>query len=641
MNRALNPDDLLRLRFICDGRIAPDGKSVAYVLSHAAVGKASDVWEIRLRDLGSGTEKHISDDVAPSSPRWSPDGTRLAFIKAEAQRHALGLISVQDGTSRSIDIPGGGLHSAPAWSADGKKIAVVIGTRAPDPDCRRITTRQYRSEGLGFTDSISQKLCLIDAVSGAISTLVEGSGVYSNLEWDAAGERILFLRTSLPEPFDRYYSPHLYTVRIADRTVHEHLGTGWSIQFASWVPGEKRFAIVGAYKGSVTIPTPDLWVVDEDGANASCRSTHVKGRVGFRIHHDMPMWGMGSGLVVKDKTSAWVTVQTGGSPEVWQMTLSGPVRCERVVGGERCCMLLNASADKSSLLFAATDPRTPPDLFLFDGKAQRRLTEVNREVLSGWPTLRHQNLKFRSADGLELEGWYVADASKTGPLPTVMFIHGGPWLGVGNAYRFDFHMLASHGIGVLFANFRGSFGYGEEFARGIMGKWGELGFPDHMAAVDHAIKAGLADSKRLGVWGHSHGGFATCWVIGHTERFRAAVAEAPVTDFTTLYYTTDAPDYFSYDMGGKPHEMPEVYRSRSPMTYAHRCKTATLFIHPEKDLRCPISESEQFYRVLLDVGCAAELVRLRDVNHMGYAVGPPPVRVGQRTALLEWFKKHL
>jgi len=369
----------------------------------------------------------------------------------------------------------------------------------------------------------------------------------------------------------------------------------------------------------------------------------VKGRVGFRLHHDMPIWDLSSlnGVVIKSPSSAWVTVQHGGRAEILEMSLTGPQRCVRVASGDRSCLALDASRDRGELLFVSTDMLTPPDLFLWNGQTQSRITCSNRDVLADWPQLRHQTLRIRSPDGYDLDGWFLADAALQGPLPTVMFIHGGPFLATGHIFRFDLHLLASHGFGVVCGNFRGSFGYGEEFAHAIMGDWGARGLPDHLAILDSAIERGVADPARLGVWGASHGGFATCWLVGHSQRFRAAVAEAAVTNLATAYYLSDAPDLFTRDLGGRPHEIPDVYRSRSPLSYAHRCTTPTLLIHGELDFRCPIAEAEQFYRALLDVGCPAELVRLSDADHMGDSMGPPATRVAQNSALLEWFARFL
>jgi len=235
----------------------------------------------------------------------------------------------------------------------------------------------------------------------------------------------------------------------------------------------------------------------------------------------------------------------------------------------------------------------------------------------------------------------MARADALGPQPTVMFIHGGPFLASGYAFRFDLVMLAANGYAVLFSNFRGSFGYGLAHTRAIHGDWGTRGFPDHMGTVDEAVKRGFADANRLGVWGQSHGGFATCWIVGHTTRFKAAVAEASVTNFATTYYLCDIPEGFSSIIGGRPDEIPDVYRSRSPITYAHRCKTPTLMLHGADDLRCTLAEAEQFYRVLRDNGCTSEMVILKGCNHMGDAMGPLTARVGQNEALLDWFERYL
>jgi len=248
---------------------------------------------------------------------------------------------------------------------------------------------------------------------------------------------------------------------------------------------------------------------------------------------------------------------------------------------------------------------------------------------------------FASADGLQMEGWWMARGDSVGPQPTILFVHGGPYIAIGCVFRFDFWMLAAHGYAVLFANFRGSIGYGAAFSLAIDPDWGANGFPDHMAAVDAAVARGFADSRRLGVWGASHGGFATAWIVGHTDRFRAAVAEASIVDCASMYYLSDLPDFLAQQLGGKPHEVPEVYRLRSPLSYAHRCKTPTLLLHGDRDIRCPVAGAESFFRALLDARCVTELVILKDCDHLGDSAGPLSARLGQNEALLGWFAKYL
>ena len=222
----------------------------------------------------------------------------------------------------------------------------------------------------------------------------------------------------------------------------------------------------------------------------------------------------------------------------------------------------------------------------------------------------------------------------------MLFIHGGPFASTGNAFRYDFRLLSSQGYGVLFANYRGSAGYDEQFRQKLSGHWGRS-YPDHIGAVEAAVARGLADSNRLGVWGHSYGGFATCWIVGHTNRFKAALAEAAFTNCTTHYYLTDAPGIQERFLGGKPHEIPDIYRACSPVSYAHRCRTPIMLVHGESDLRCPISEAEQFHRLLKDIGCESQLFRIPDCTHLGDSLGPLSARQAQNDALMFWFGKHL
>lgn len=639
MSRALRPEDVLRLKFIRDARISPAGNEIAYLLSTSSLRDRDDLFALQIRTVDTGTERRMAEGPAIRSPRWSGTGDRLAYVDQDK----LIVCDVRMCSEKQYTFSGESIQGAPAWSPDGRAIVLILGREeSGEPPSRRLATRHYRADGMGFFQGKSQRLCLVDSATGVATTLVDDLGFYSNIEWDDSGERVMFLGSRDPIPFAGY-SPQLYSVRISDRHVTRHFGDGWYIEKAKWMPGAKRIAVIGAYQSKLTVPTTDLWVVDCDGTNADCRTDAVRGRVGCRVHHDMPLWELEAlnGLVIRDSSSAWISVQLGGSVEVHDVSLSGPARCERVLGGDRVCVVLDSPADRRAFLYFATDAVTPADLFLFDGHTERRITELNSEVLSSWPQVTCRHVPFRSSEGMTMDAWFLSAARNPDPVPTVMFIHGGPYFASGHAFHFDAHMLASHDMGVLFANFRGSFGYGEDFTKAIVGDWGERGFPDHMAAVDVAIKAGLADPGRLGVWGASHGGFATSWIVGHTDRFRAAVAEAAVTNFTSAYYLSDCPEVWVRELGGKPHEIPDVYRSRSPLTYAHRCKTPTLMLHGDSDLRCPLSEAEQFFAALLDAGCKAELVRIRGASHLGDSMGSPAMRVAQNEALLDWFKRYL
>lgn len=638
MKDRLGADDLFDLKFLRDARLSPDGTKAASVVSWTG---ESEHFEIAICELKTSRWTRLAYDGNAIWPRWSPDGRWLAFVGD-------GRLRLADMNSGHIGEPltpeGHAVQGAPSWSPDSERMAVSLLRHRRASGVRRITTAAFRAEGIGFIDGIEQRIELVSRTGGEGQVLTGArEGMCHSPEWSPCGRRILFFSTDNAVPIASY-SPRLMRAEVTGGGVNEILGQGWYITAARWLPDGMRIAVSAAHNSSLTIPNATLWVVDLNG-RAEQRTPGLAGKIGGVLHHDMPAWELtrGNVLTVLDHTTAYITVLTRGSYHIWRVSLTGDIDIQPMLVGARSCLVLDAHAATQTLLYALTDLRAPPEVCVSDlaGQSERKISHLNDAVLATWPKVEVEHFTYRSHDGLELEAWFMAPRGRVGAIPTILFIHGGPFAAMGQIFRYDFLMLISRGFGVLFHNFRGSAGYGDDFSRLIMGDWGGLGFPDHMAAADAAIARGFADPDRMGVWGPSHGGFATCWVVGHTARFKAAVAEAASTNRATAYYLTDAPDTIALDMGGRPHEIPEVYRARSPITYAHHCRTPTMFIHGENDLRCPISEAEQFYRVLLDVGCDTAMVRIPDCNHMGDSSGPLAARRAQNDALLDWFGRHL
>lgn len=635
----LSPADLFALRYIRDASLSPSGHLVAYCVSSTT--QEHERFEIAIASV-RGDNGHATS-VIPNgiSPRWSPDERWIAFIRD-------GRLRLAEANTLAVSEPltpeAFTVHGAPSWSPDGARIVVSLLRREVRKVPRYITRRIFRAEAVGFTDDVTQRVCVVDRVNGTFRWLTNGEeGIESHPEWSPDGQHILFFATSVAVPLSAY-SPRLMAIRVHDGVLVSVLDDRWFVTAARWLPCGQRIAISAARDSSLTIPSASLWVTDLHG-NSEPRTPELNGSIGGMIHHDMPAWDLfgTNPIQVLDEELALIRVLIRRALETWRVTLSGKTIVEPVLTGQRSCIVLDASPATDVLVYAVSDLQSPTELWraTLRGDQEERLTHLNDQVLRRWPAMSIDHFSFGSADGFEIEAWFMSRADETKPMPTIMFIHGGPFASTGHAFRYDFHLLASNGFGVLFANFRGSAGYGDAFSRAIMGDWGARAFPDHMGAVDAAIERGLADPERLGVWGASHGGFATCWIVGHTSRFKAAVAEAAVTNFITLYYLTDGPEVFARDLGGRPHEIPDVYRACSPMTFAHRCATPTMLVHGEDDLRCPISEAEQFYRALHDAGCTTELVRVPGCDHLGDSCGPLSARQAQNEALLKWMRRFL
>lgn len=634
----LEPEDLFALRYIRGGCWSPDGRCVAYGVSRTDDSEHFELW---IAELASGAKHRLPYGGKATAPAWSPDGNRIAFIG--------------DGRVRVADFPALTLSEAltpseywvdgrVSWSPDSRTIAVSLSQRRAVAGPRRLVEGVFRVDGLGFLDRMTQRIHAISLADRSMRPLTDEQEYCSQPQWSSCGKRILFLARRTVVPFAAG-SQRLRVMNVDSGEATEPLTGNWYIEAARWIPGTQRIVVAGARDSTLTIPALSLWVVDANDGDAQLRTPDVLAHVGFRLNHDMPPRELSAhyGIVVADANSAFVTMQNRGNAEIWRVALAGDVAIQPVIDGDRACIVLDANPNTHALLYAATDLHRPFELMMasLEGRDETPLTGLNDAVLARWPELVVEPFSFQSEDGLTIDAWFLSGASRKRPMPTVLFIHAGPFMATGNAFRYDFHHLASHGFGIVFANFRGSIGYGEEFTRAISGDWGGRGYPDHIGAVDAAIARGYADPKRLGVWGPSHGGFATCWVIGHTQRFRAAVAESASTNFETLYYLTDVPETYSRELGGRPHEIPEIYRARSPLTYAHRCVTPTLLVHGENDLRCPISEAEQFYRALQDAGCATELVRIPECSHIGDSIGPLSARRAQNEALVSWFNRYL
>jgi dipeptidyl aminopeptidase/acylaminoacyl peptidase len=635
----LGPDDLFDLKFLRGACLSPDGHHLAFAVSRTD--QHMETIEIWVADAKGEGKRRVSHPGIATAPRWSPDGRSIAFV-------ADGRLRVAQFPSLAISDPLTPEHllvqGAPSWSPDNARLVVSLLERTTVQGARRIRSNYFRAEGLGFVEGLSQHIYIIEHSTRALRCLTRAATFCSQPEWSPCGRRILFFATETFIPFASY-SPRLLTIDVADGEITEVMGSPWYITCARWLPGGEHIAVAAAKESTLTVPIPSLWVIDRCGTHAELRSPGMPANIGCGIHHDMPAWDLTqvNTLTVLDRSTIFVTVQKGGSVEIWRVALEGDIALQSIINGKRSCIVLDANGAIDALLFAVTELTSPTELWrsTLNGTEEERLTSLNDEVLSHWPETDLDQFVFESADGTPIDAWFMAPAKRQGPVPTVLFIHGGPFSATGFAFRYDFLLLASQGLGVLFANFRGSAGYGEPFMRAIIGDWGERGYPDHIGAVDAAVAHGFADANRLAVWGLSHGGFATCWIVGHTNRFKAAIAEAGCTNFTTLYYSTDAPDVIRRDLGGRPHEIPDVYRARSPMTYGHRCTTPTMLLHGEDDLRCPIGEADQFHRLLRDTGCTTELFRIPDCNHLGDSAGPLSARRAQNEALISWFKQHL
>ena len=646
--RLVEPADLFRLKYVTSAQLSPDGKQVAYAVSwiDGETDKEAEHSAIWLLTLDSGETRQLTSGTArDGAPTWSPDGKQIAFLSTRGEKAQIYVIPVDGGEARAVTSLKQGAGSGAAWSPDGKQIAFTAVPLEEPRDASkpyRVDRHVYRFNEMEYLDDVVQALYVVSVDGGEARRLTNDRATSSQPQWSPDGTEILFASSMQPDKHDALF-PRLKLVNVESGETRELTGDWGGVGIAAWTPDGKRIVFTGQQNGLLIGSKDDLWVIDSAGSTPACRTSSYALGVGGGLQDDMPISLAATSLkITADGKHAYAGVQDGGTIGIYKVALDGAESWEKVIGGERACLLYGAS--ESTLVFGVSDFNHPIDIFASgtDGSGERQLTHINDEWLAQVRLPGVEHLLFPGSDGVQVEGWLVTPPEGSAPYPTILYIHGGPHSAFGHIFHFDTQMLCGEGYAVLLVNHRASLGYGNGFSTAIKGDWGNLDYNDLMAGVDTAIARGLTDAERLGVCGLSGGGNLSCWIVGQTDRFKAAVPENPVTNWVSFYGVSDIGVWFAVEeLGGHPHEIPEVYARCSPITYAHRCTTPTLLMQGEHDWRCPPEQSEQFYAVLKANGCTVEMLRFPGAFHASTLRGALPVRKAHNDALLDWMNRYV
>ena len=645
--RPIEKDDLFRLRFLQAARLSPDGRQVVYGIGYVDADEEKEYHTLWLLDLASGEHRQLTNgDASDTDPAWSPDSRSIAFQSTRGGAPQIYIINTRGGEARQLTkMPQGA--SGPAWSPDGRHIAYTSGPSMDTPldpnNPFRVTRHVYRFDAVGYLDPAVHDIYVIHADGGEARQITSDAAMNANPCWSPDGRRLLFSATFQA---DRHFVLYLrlMVADLIDGSIHDVFGEWGTSLAAAWQVDGERIVFVGQPDGQLIGSKNDLYTVAATGGTPENRSAGIEWHVGGANYGDMPARSLTLSPLVIDPAGedAYVQVQEGGHTDIYRISLAGEESWSLLHQSDEVHYTQDVQAGQ--LLYTRNSTNQPPDLYIsdVDGSNERQLTQINDEFLAGiaLPELRH--LQYKGEDGTDVEGWVIVPAGSEGPQPAVLYIHGGPNAAYGNCFAFDFQMLAGAGYAVMYFNHRASTGYGHRFATMIKGDWGNHDYKDLMAGVDCAIENGLVDSERMGVCGTSGGGNLTSFVIGNTDRFKAAIPCNPVTSWWSFYGTSDIGVWFALEqLGGHPWEIPETYARCSPITYAHNCTTPTLCVQAEHDWRCPAEQSEQLYATLKAVGCHVEMLRQPNGSHGASTNGEPIMRRVHNEAMLDWFNHYL
>lgn len=654
----MRPADIADLVELSDPRVSPDGRTIAFVVTTMDLpGNAyrSGVW-VAGSDLGLPACPFTEGTARERTPRWSPDGEWLAFVRHPDETGARLCITSIDGgeTYELLEWPED--IDDLVWTPDGTRIVFTArerdeATYGPDKDKhrppRRIDRLSYRTDSIGWTiDRPKHVLSIASDGSdeGNATALTSGPYQDAGIAVSPDGAHVVFSSARTPT-WDTDLSSHLYRIPIEGGVEPEQLTDGTTTHGSpSWSPDGRHLSFVWGDRHSMMRHGQIGVVVLEEGA-ASERLLTTSLDL-----HCAPYLGGARDAAWESDDSLLFQVDEAGNVPIYRARLDGST--EVVVSGDRQVGGFDVAG--GTLAFVAATATTTSELFAVVDGEERQLTHLGEPFARAHRVAAPERFTATSADGTVVEAWILrpVDAAEGDRHPTLLSIHGGPFSQYGNRLFDEFQVAVGAGYAVIYSNPRGSSGYSEKFSRGIRGPkaavdpgtgWGGADYEDLMAVVDTAIERfDFIDRERLGVMGGSYGGYMTAWLIGHTDRFKAACSERSCNNLFTFAHTSDIGASFPAGYIGTTHlEDPEEFLRQSPVTYYRDMKTPLLILHSENDLRCPIEQAEDLFVRLKMSGRDVEFVRFPGESHELSRSGAPKHRVERLEIILDWFGRKL
>ena len=635
----LTLDLYLEWERVNDPRISPDGSQMIY--TRRWVDKMNDRWESSLWIMNAdGSRNRFL--TKGSSARWSPDGSRIAFLRRgepEGTQIFVRWMDAEGATSQVTRVersPGSII-----WAPDGQSIAFIMLTPSKDTwsiklperpegakwtaDPRVVTRMNYRRDRRGYIDDGYRHIFVVPATGGTPRQLSDGSWNHSAAVWTPDGTEILFSSLRVENAEYQWRESEIYAVNVSTGAIRQ-LTTRHGPDGAPVVsPDGKLVAYTGYDWSDDTYVTRKLYLMEIDGSNPRV----ILGDLD-RSPRNM-MWAA-------NNSGIYFTVSQHGTTNLHFASTRGEVRT--VTDGEHR-LFVSSISDRGTAVGTLSSHHEPGDVVTFDVRRPefRKLTDVNGDLLAGVRLGDVEEIWYTSVDDYRIQGWIIKppDFDPAKKYPLILAIHGGPHGMYHVGFNFGWQNHAANGYVVLYTNPRGSSGYGSAFGNAIKRAYPGKDYNDLMAGVDTVVNRGYVDAENMFVYGCSGGGVLTSWIVGHTDRFAAASANCPVTNWLSFVGTTDGASWYR-NFDNLPWEDPSEHLRRSPLMYVGNVTTPTMLMTGENDLRTPISQTEEFYQALKFRKVPTAMVRFKQEWHG--TSSKPSNFMRTQLYLRSWFERH-
>jgi dipeptidyl aminopeptidase/acylaminoacyl peptidase len=664
-------DDLVRLRIPGEVQISPDGRHAVYVEKRTSLEKNRDFHALVLVELESGRSRALTaGDHSDRAPTWTPDSAATVFVSDRGSGSNLWRTRLDGGEAEQLTQLDGRL-SAPCVSPDGRRVAFIYapksaqqrllqaGPEHPGPRYRHLTRLSYKLDGHGHLDGAFMHLWVLDLRTRKVRRLTSGAHHDNQPTWSPNGRQLAFVSNRVPRADLHVENSDIYIVPAgggAPRALTRQRGPKFA---PSWSPDGKSIAYIGHHRYPDTVENLHVWVVPLRGGaerDLLAEADLMGSNLCISDIKDVPEGSAPTPLWSANGRRIRFLASVEGSVNVYEVAAQGgqPVALSH---GHHEISELSQNADGRRWALLRIDPTSPGDLWCarFGSRARppaarglavtgaqlTRVTRLHTAFRRGKQVAKPREFHLRCREGHAIHGWVLHAHGRARKAPTILMLHGGPHAMYGWSFFHEFQMLAAAGYHVVYTNIRGSVGYGNNFMRAIVGKWGHEDYKDVTAVTDWIESRPWADPERLAIAGGSYGGFMTNWAIGHTRRFKCAITMRSVVDMVSFYGSSDMGWVFHQEFGAHPWEAHERYWRVSPLAFVDRIRTPLLILHADEDHRCPVSQGEELFVALKVLNRDVEMVRFLGEGHGLSRSGRPHNRLERLRRILDWLERKL